>query len=272
MTDAVFIDPSFRRIVEAHLAGNVVVTPTNSPLILGIFGPAGEGKTFQVDRICEEYGLAVTLISPGELESENAGHPGQLIRKEYLKAGTASRQGVLVVNDIDTVLGNWGSLVQYTVNRQVVFGQLMALCDYPNEVAGTRCRRVPIIMTGNNPNLLYGPLLRPGRTRVFGWVPTRETRIPIVAGIFPELDSREVASLLDELPDRPVSFWADVRAAVWENVLAEWTAKDSGASLRKMIHEGRRMRPAVDSYTYKTVAAAAQTLHRADVREVSFVH
>jgi SpoVK/Ycf46/Vps4 family AAA+-type ATPase len=267
---AVFIDPGFRRVVEAHLAGNLVVAPTNSPLILGIFGPAGEGKTFQVDRLCQEYGLAVTLISPGELESENAGHPGQLLRKEYLRAGSDSRQGVLVVNDIDTVLGNWGSLVQYTVNRQVVFGQLMALCDYPTEVSGTRCRRVPIIVTGNNPKLLYGPMLRPGRTRVYGWVPSPETRKPIVAGIFPELDRREVTRLLDEMPGNPVSFWADVRAAVWENVLSRWAADDGGASLRRMIQEGRRMSPALDSYTYESVAAAAHALHRADIREASF--
>lgn len=272
MSAAVFIDPEFRRVVESHLAGNLVVTPTNSPLILGIFGPAGEGKTFQVDRICQEYGLAVTLISPGELESENAGHPGQLLRKEYLKAGTESRPGILIVNDIDTVLGNWGSLVQYTVNRQVVFGQLMALCDYPTEVAGQHCRRVPIIVTGNNPNLLYGPMLRPGRTRVFGWVPSRETRQPIVAGIFPELDVRQIGRLLDEMPGNPVSFWADVRAAVWENVLAQWTAKDSGANLRRMIHEGRRMNPAVNSYTYESVAAAARALHRTDIREASYAH
>jgi ATPase family associated with various cellular activities (AAA) len=271
VSNGVFIDPTFRRVVEVHLAGNLVVTPTSSPLILGIFGPPGEGKTFQVDRLCAEYGLETTIISPGELESENAGHPGQLLRRAYLKAGTESRRGVLVVNDIDTVLGDWGNLVQYTVNRQVVFGQLMALCDYPQDVSGTRCRRVPIILTGNNPKLLYAPLLRPGRTRIYGWVPTQQTRLPIVAGIFPELSRMEIGKLLDELPDPPVSFWADVRVSVWETLLAEWAAADRGASLRRMIGEGSRMTLSSTSYTYGSVAAAARTLHRADIRDSSYV-
>lgn len=267
----IYIDPEFRQVVETHLAGNLVVAPTGSPLILGIFGPPGEGKTYQVDRICGEYGLATTTISPGELESENAGHPGQLLRKEYLKVGSSGRNGVLIVHDIDTVLGNWGSLVQYTVNRQVVFGQMMALCDYPTMVAGTSCQRVPIVMTGNNPAILYGPLLRPGRTRMYGWKPSTATRVPIVAGIFPELATDQIARFLDLYPDRPVSFWADVRAAVWEEAMARWIVRDGRSSLRAMIQSGQKMSPSPEVFSHDSIAAAAIKLDATDIRESSFV-
>ncbi|MFI5959716.1 AAA family ATPase [Cryptosporangium sp. NPDC051539] len=267
----VYIDPDFRRVVESHLAGNLVVAPTGSPLILGIFGPAGEGKTYQIDHLCAELGLRTSIISPGELESENAGHPAQLIRREYLAIGTRTERGVLVVNDLDTVLGDWGSLVQYTVNRQVVFGQLMALCDYPTSVAGAACERVPIIITGNNPSALYGPLMRPGRTRIYAWTPTAEGRAPVVETIFPEIQSDQVSTLVSKFPKRPVSFWADVRATLWEAVLADWIDSDGGASLRQLISRGQKMRPSATPYSIEAISEVARNLDSSDVRDSTYI-
>lgn len=232
-----FIDPWFRSVVRSHLVGNLAVQNTLSPLILAIFGPPGEGKTFQTEAVCNELGLKPFIVSPGELESENAGHPGQVLRQQYLAAGStrSSSRGVLVINDVDTVLGDWGQLVQYTVNRQVVYAQLMAFCDYPAEVAGNSTTRVPIILTGNDPSILYGPLLRPGRARVARWEPNIETKLPIVGSIFPELDRESIRAILEKLPEQPVSFWSDVRAALWEAKLDDWIAPQRPAELARLL-------------------------------------
>ena len=54
----------------------------------------------------------------------------------YLAASQIVKDGkaiysALLFDDFDTGVGDWGALVQYTVNRQSIFAQLMNLCDDP---------------------------------------------------------------------------------------------------------------------------------------------
>jgi len=56
------------------------------PLILGIWGGKGQGKTFQTDLIFRAMGVEPVIMSAGELESEKAGEPGRLIRDRYRTA------------------------------------------------------------------------------------------------------------------------------------------------------------------------------------------
>ncbi|OZC60801.1 hypothetical protein CH276_15780 [Rhodococcus sp. 06-470-2] len=215
-----YIDSYFRNPVKTHVLANLLTDAREFPLILGIFGPPGEGKTYQVNAIFSELGIHEQLVSPGELESENAGAPAQLLRREYMKASDRTCNGqptALVIHDIDTVLGNWGELVQYTVNRQIVYGQLMAFCDFPNEVNGHRTTRVPIVITGNNPSILYGPMMRPGRTRLLQWKPDTLMRFQIIASIFPQVEQETLHAIVTKYPNKPVAFWADVRSAALES-------------------------------------------------------
>jgi ATP-dependent 26S proteasome regulatory subunit len=247
---------------------------TESPLVLAIFGPPGEGKTFQTEFICRELGVQTYIISPGELESENAGHPAQILRQQYVAAGSAQpngRPGVLIINDIDTVLGNWGDLVQYTVNRQIVYGQLMAFCDYPNEVAGSNTRRVPIILTGNNPSIMYGPLLRPGRTRIIKWAPDVATRIPIVQSILPTLQVSEVGRLVESYSRQPVSFWSDVRAAIWEQGLVRWISTQPVSALNRLLRDGRRLTLGDGDWDFESIRSTAYKLDSDRTTQKSFV-
>ncbi|MFK4088285.1 AAA family ATPase [Kribbella sp. NPDC020789] len=256
------IDPAFTEVVRNHLIGNLAVRNTESPLVLAIFGPPGEGKTFQTEAICADLGVRTFVISPGELESENAGHPGQIIRQQYLAAGNVQGRspGVLVINDIDTVLGDWGQLVQYTVNRQIVYGQLMALCDFPQEVAGMETRRVPIVLTGNDPSIIYQPLLRPGRARVFRWQPTTRQRLPVVSSILPWLRESEAAGLLEEFPHQPISFWSDVRAALWEQGLGQWILTQPGEKLVALLRDRVMLDLGARGWSYADIAATARRL------------
>jgi SpoVK/Ycf46/Vps4 family AAA+-type ATPase len=271
---SVFIDEDFRRPVKTHLLANLVAEAPTFPLILGIFGPPGEGKTFQVERICDELGLIQYLVSPGELESENAGAPGQLLRQQYLEAGSGARTGrpgVLILNDVDTILGNWGSLVQYTVNRQVVFAQLMAFCDFPNTVAGQSAVRVPIVLTGNNPSILYGPILRPGRMRLMRWRPNVATRTRMVSPLFPAIDPRELARLISKFVDRPVSFWADVRSSIMESRFDMAFRSMGEAELRRILSNGSRVRIRDEASDFWEVERVANELVAMDLRGENYL-
>jgi hypothetical protein len=271
------INEKFRVSVESHLFGNLLIKDTRSPLILGIFGPPGEGKTFQLDYICKSLKITQTIISPGELESENAGHPAQLLRKLYIEAGTPnlgtvkSEPKVLVINDIDTVLGNWGALVQYTVNRQILYGQLMAFCDFPCEVSGHSTNRVPIIITGNNPKILYQPLLRSGRMRMMPWVPDITDKLPIVARIFPGLLTSDISNLVSLYPNQPISFWSDIDARYWENRMAEWLNERSRDSLLNDIASGVVYAMKDAQVTLSELKSLAMELSANDVRNKSYI-
>lgn len=184
------IPARFRREVALHVIRNFLPQDgMQVPLLLGIHGPSGEGKTFQCERVLAEMSAKPFLIWGGQLESHKAGEPAELVRTTYLDAGRSIEKedckiAALIINDVDAALGDWGAMVQYTVNRQTVFGELMHLVDYPTSVEGRTTRRIPIIITGNDFTKLYGPLVRAGRMRAFEWVPTAEEKAVVC---FPHL-------------------------------------------------------------------------------------
>jgi hypothetical protein len=229
------IPTRFRREVILHLFKNLMPRPDPAtPLILGIHGPSGEGKTYQCQRILDELEIGASLVSGGELESSEAGDPAKLIRQRYMAQGRA--RGVdghgltaLVFNDIDAAIGSWGDLVQYTVNRQNIFGELMHLADFPDTVEGREIHRVPIILTGNDFSKLYAPLVRAGRMRSLPWTPDSTEKSEILHNIYPELTAAECQELVKRFADQPVAFFAYVRDVLADGVL--WGAIDQiGAS------------------------------------------
>ena len=201
-----YIPERFQQAVYLHLLKNTVFPNScRVPLLLGIHGPSGEGKTYQCEACLKEIDAEFFLLSGGQLESENAGEPAQRLRRLYLEANRCLEQrkcniAVILLNDIDTGVGNWGETVQYTVNRQTLFGELMHLVDYPTRVANREVRRIPIIITGNDFTKLYEPLVRAGRMTGFKWQPTTEEKIDIVhSGIFPNLPKKDCETLVKTL-------------------------------------------------------------------------
>lgn len=201
----IYIPERFQKAILVHLFKNLWAKELPSvPLVLGIHGPSGVGKTFQCQRILEDLDAQVFLISGGEMESKDAGEPARLVRHTYLRAGEAilekkTNLAVLVINDIDTGLGNWGENVQTTVNTQIVAGELMHITDFPMFVENQPTLRIPIIVTGNDFTKLYSPLIRAGRMTSFEWKPTIEEKTQIVSRIFQELSEMEAGYLVSEL-------------------------------------------------------------------------
>lgn len=229
-TSDVYISKRFRRVVVLHILKNLLKrAEVQVPLLLGIHGPSGEGKTFQCEHILKSMGVKRFLISGGQLDNHLPGHAAHLVRTTYLRASESIRSGecslaVVLVNDVDTGLGSWGDAASYTINQMNVFGELMHLVDYPQLVEGRETLRVPIVITGNDFTKLYDPLVRAGRMTAFEWVPTPQERCEIVCSIFPELSAGECerlirdlnerarAELQDDMEELPVAFYAHLRA------------------------------------------------------------
>jgi len=212
----------------------------DAALILGIHGPAGEGKTLQLDTLLHACGVQTFRLSGGQFEDRLSGEPARRLRDTYLQASDHLRQegpAAVVVNDIDTGIGDFGNLVQYTVNRQNVAGELMSLADGPETVEGRSIVRVPIIVTANDLTKLYAPLLRLGRMVPYFWQPSAEEKAGIVARIYPGLRDNEISALVNEYRDQPVAFFAQLGmaagdAAIWDYV--------QHRGFTAALHEARR--------------------------------
>lgn len=230
-----YIAPRFLDKLAVHITKNFLNLPgVRVPLILGIHGRKGEGKSFQCELVFEKMGIEVTLISGGELESPDAGDPARLIRLRYRETAelikVRGKMCVLMINDLDAGAGRFDEGTQYTVNTQLVNATLMNIADNPTDVQlpgsydSTPLRRVPIIVTGNDFTTLYAPLIRDGRMEKFYWEPDRDDKVGIVGGIFePDgLSQREIEQLVDTFPNQSIDFFSALRSRIYDEQIREF--------------------------------------------------
>ncbi|CAA2967850.1 ribulose bisphosphate carboxylase oxygenase activase, chloroplastic [Olea europaea subsp. europaea] len=211
-----YIAPIFMDKVVCHIVKNYIAHFLNTkvPLILGIWGGKGQGKTFQTELIFRAMGVEPVIMSAGELESERAGEPGKLIRERYRTASQVvqnqGKMSCLMINDIDAGLGRFGN-TQMTVNNQIVVGTLMNISDNPTRVSigqvwreSDITHRIPIIFTGNDFSTLYAPLIRDGRMEKFYWQPTQEDIVNIVHKMYQKdgIMKDEVDTIVKEFPNQ----------------------------------------------------------------------
>jgi hypothetical protein len=233
-----YISPRFLDSLAVHITKNYLDLPgVRVPLILGIHGRKGEGKSFQCELVFERMGILVTHMSAGEMESPDAGDPGRLIRLRYREAAelikVRGKMCVLMINDLDAGAGRFDQGTQYTVNTQLVNGTLMNIADNPTDVQlpgsydSTPLHRVPIIVTGNDFSTLYAPLIRDGRMEKFYWEPERADKIGIVSGIFEpdQLSPSDIEKLVDAFPNQAIDFFSAVRSRIYDE------------QIRSFIHE-----------------------------------
>lgn len=230
-----YIAPRFLDKIAVHITKNFLNIPgIRVPLILGVHGRKGEGKTFQCELAFEKMGVPVTLISGGELESPDAGDPARLIRLRYRETAelikVRGKMCVLMINDLDAGAGRFDEGTQYTVNTQLVNATLMNIADNPTDVQlpgsydANPIRRVPIIVTGNDFSTLYAPLIRDGRMEKFYWEPNRDEKVGIVGGIFAEdgLSSREIEELVDTFANQSIDFFSALRSRIYDEQIRDF--------------------------------------------------
>ncbi len=224
-----YISQRFLDKLAVHITKNYLDLPNvKVPLILGVHGRKGEGKSFQCELVFERMGINVVHMSAGELESPDAGDPARLIRLRYREAAdlvkVRGKMAVLMINDIDAGAGRVDQYTQYTVNTQLVNGTLMNIADNPTNVQlpgsydSEPIQRIPIIVTGNDFATLYAPLIRDGRMDKFYWEPDRDDRIGIVAGIFEvdRLAHADIEKLVDTFPTQAIDFYGALRSRLYD--------------------------------------------------------
>mmetsp|Transcript_2341 Transcript_2341/g.8375 ORF Transcript_2341/g.8375 Transcript_2341/m.8375 type:complete len:477 (-) Transcript_2341:1874-3304(-) len=250
-----YIAPAFLDKLTVHIAKNFVKLPkVKVPLILGIWGGKGQGKSFQTELAFAKLGINPITMSAGELESGNAGEPAKLVRQRYREAADIITKGqmcALFINDLDAGAGRMGGSTQYTVNNQMVNATLMNIADNPTNVQlpgvyqNDEIPRVPIVTTGNDFSTLYAPLIRDGRMEKFYWSPTREDRIGIACGIFQSdgVSRSDVETLVDTFPGQSIDFFGALRARVYDDKVREFISETGIENLGGRLVNSRQGKP-----------------------------
>lgn len=264
---AIPIPQRFSEEVALHLVRHMIPLPrARPPLILGIQGPSGEGKTYQCDLLLDRMGVHVVKISGNELESESAGEPGRIISSRYEEASQLlvtrrAPMALLFINDLDLGIGRWGTNVTYTVNTQNAVATLMHLADYRPE--DLRAPRAPIVITGNDFSTVYRPLARFGRMRQFHWVPTLSEKMDVVHGLFHDLGlTREATdALVNDFKGQSVAFFAEIKARLHDVTLRELIREVGTLNVAKHFsvpanRQARPLRPGCDITQVRDVALA----------------
>lgn len=200
----------YQNSINAHLLGNML-NIKEYPLILAITGRPGMGKSFQLRKHLEQLDFKVFSVNSADLESEIAGVPAKLLKNKYVEAScniSENNPSALIIDDIDTTVGEWEQNTG-TVNHQGILAFFMHVADNPCHIEGMgKVNRVPIFFTGNNFDLLYEPLRRPGRTLRFDWEPTVSEKIEMLCSCNHLINTDTAEKLVGMYPNQPISFFS----------------------------------------------------------------
>ncbi|OUO75177.1 hypothetical protein B5F53_18480 [Blautia sp. An249] len=226
------IPERFEKEIVLHAMRIISANIQDAPLILGIDGPPGEGKTYQCKLVLKRLGIKVFPLSAGQFENKEAGEPAELIRNTYREAcghvkSSDGNMSAIVIDDADVAFGNWGEMYQYTINTQTVIGELMRLADRHIEES-EEFLRIPIFMTGNDLSKIYSPLRREGRMNFYYWEPNLEEKVKMVYFLFDYLDENECKELVEYVENLriknhmnriPIAFYSDLESHQYDDTI-----------------------------------------------------
>lgn len=221
----VFVPQQLARQVFLHLLMNYLPwTRGNTPLVLGIAGRFGVGKSTIVREICQRLDFHVEVLNASSLESKWAGEPGERIKAAYLKAAEYQSQKntgcVLIMDDLDLALGQFEEFSSGTSHTKQAISAFMEFADHPTLMDGRPVDRVPIIATCNDLTKLYGALPRPGRMRAINWEPTREDTLQIATHILRDLLSEDQLLWLAGVTESwTVAHFGQLRSTILESIV-----------------------------------------------------
>ncbi|GJN05199.1 hypothetical protein PR202_ga22808 [Eleusine coracana subsp. coracana] len=233
--NGLYIAPAFMDKLVVHLSKNFMTLPNiKVPLILGIWGGKGQGKSFQCELVFAKMGITPIMMSAGELESGNAGEPAKLIRQRYREAADIIKKGkmcALFINDLDAGAGRMGGTTQYTVNNQMVNATLMNIADNPTNV------QLPGMY-----NKEENPRVCPSSS---------PDRIGVCKGIFrsDNVPDEDVVKLVDTFPGQSIDFFGALRARVYDDEVRKWVAEVGVENIGKRLVNSREGPPTFEQPT-----------------------
>jgi Cdc6-like AAA superfamily ATPase len=212
-----FIPERFERAILKHIILNNTALEINNnqfPLLLGIQGPYGFGKTYMVKEICRKYHIELHPLSTSELSGSMEADSTRTLKRVYstlcADVWQNKRCGVLLIDDFHLTIATEETMGK-TVNSNILAAYLMNLCDNPVVVTNVRA---PIIMTGNNFRRIYPALVRDGRMDIFTWDPTIEEIDPIVRQLFrtrfPGIEDKVLSAILERYAEMNIAFFEQV--------------------------------------------------------------
>ncbi|HEV7450567.1 MAG TPA: hypothetical protein VGO16_04110 [Pseudonocardiaceae bacterium] len=172
-------------------------------------------------HVLDQAGVITVVFGANEIESPSANEPIRALRArvdEVMSNLDRHVPSALVLDDADLLLGRF-ALTQYTHNLQRVTAELMRIAGAVNLESQGGALAAPIFMLGNRRDLFHEPLLRPGRARLFIWVPERDEVQLVLERVFHESTPHDIASLIEKFRGQQLSFFAALRDALLDEFL-----------------------------------------------------
>ena len=221
-----YIPIRFSEKIKSHILRVCLDLPAQyqTPLILGIQGPAGIGKTYQTRCVLAEMGVVYMALDSAFLSGELEGDSIKTLKSAYIELGNRNNKlTAIIIDDFDISIASIKKNFERTSNSDILNSFLMHLCDAPKEVDGEKLFSVPIIITGNNFKDLYSPLIRHGRADLFEWLPTKEEKYQIINGILSEcrITEKTMRHLLEKYPDKSMAFFQQIKSNLIEKEIHE---------------------------------------------------
>ena len=285
----IFIPQKFNDEILLHIFKNIYANidrDFKTPLILSISGAPGMGKTYQTKEVLRRNEIKVFEMNGSDFENEYAGIPIQKLIELYSDASDSifykeNKYCAIVIDDIDAALGQWGNLVQYTMNRQLLIKTLIDLADNPYKINKNdneirieyETSRIPIIITMNDETKMYSPLMRNGRTKRFQWVPGEGDVCNTVNSIFDNtFKVEELNNIIFQLNTYastkdanrykyglPISLFSDIKSCLYDEEILKIINK-YGLSKKASSFFGRYKVRKTKNLSVETIYEIGQTL------------
>ncbi len=179
-----------------------------------LVGPPGVGKTMLAKAIANEAGVPFYALSGGDFQSMWAGVGANRVRAVYEQARRSGKPAIVFIDEIDALGGKRG----IDLGGGAIQDSNKTLNQFLVELDGFGKHKVLTIGATNNPSMLDGALLRPGRfdRRIDVPLPNLEGREAILQHSLTQVANDDTVSVLD---------------------IARMTVFSSGADLANVVNE-----------------------------------
>lgn len=228
---ATVVPARFIDALAGHVAHNALF-PTEAPLMLGILGPPGTGKSYQARELARQLSWKAVELSASSLAGEREGIVVQTLHEAYAQACDGLEHhahAFLLIDDFDLTLASINDNVETSQHTQILRSALMELCDRPSRIASKFPMRVPIVLTANTLDAVYAPLIRYGRLHVFHWQPTAEELSAIVVRILAGLPDSIVKAIAERHVVQGLAFFRELRSETLKDLVITRIRRDGVA-------------------------------------------